>query len=112
MDLYDIYSLVVILRDSFHKSIDYLTCRRIIEENHNEIILNLIEEKGHKNVWRYVASISPNQVNMYPFLLYLYVCRYDCENENSSLGFFAHYVVEKTDYFKGGVYTYLLEFYY
>lgn len=37
------------------------------------------------------------------FIIFIISYRYDNEDNNSSLGFFAHYVVQKTPYFKGGV---------
>lgn len=94
----------LLVRNSFQQKIANLTCRRIIEENHPDVILSLLEERPHDGIIRYVASVSPTQVNMYIIVLSLcYLYRYDNENRNSALGFFAHYVVEQTPYFKGGV---------
>lgn len=92
-------------RSTFQRRLEYLTCRRIIEENHENEIIGLIEEKGHNGICRYVASISPLQVNMYAFGVF-FMCRYDCMDTKSGFGFFAHYVVEKTEYFKGGVFLF------
>lgn len=68
------------------------------------MILSLLEERPHDGIIRYMAAVSSTQVNMYMIMFFLcYLYRYDNENRNSGLGFFAHYVVEKTPYFKGGV---------
>lgn len=91
-------------RSALQQNIENLTCRRIIEENHSDCIICLLEERGHGGICRYAASISPSQVNMYLSELIAVIRRYDTENKNSTLGFFSHYVVEKTQYFKGGVY--------
>ena len=99
--LNDRYSLTS--RNSFATNLSYLTCRRIIEENHGFSIISLLEEKCHDGICRYVAAISKQQVNMYYSSHSLISYRYDNEDNNSSLGFFAHYVVQKTPYFKGGV---------
>ena len=77
--------------DSFLSNLEQLSCRRIIEENHSSSIIALLEEKNHDGICRYVATISKEQVNIY-----------DNEDKNSNLGFFAHYAVQQTPYFKGG----------
>ena len=42
---------------------------------------------------------------MYYFtILLLILNRYDNKNEKASLGFYSHYVIHETEYFKGGVY--------
>ena len=84
-------------------NLDNLACRRIIEENHSDNIIQLLDENRHPGDYRYVATISPSQVNMCVFLIYL-TYRYDNEDVNTGFGFFAHYEVEKTEYFKGGVF--------
>ena len=51
-------------RNKFVENLENLTCRRIIEENHNDSILQLVEEPLHRGTFRYLATISPSQVNM------------------------------------------------
>ena len=45
-------------------NLDNLACRRIIEENHSDNIIQLLDENRHPGDYRYVATISPSQVNM------------------------------------------------
>ena len=45
-------------------NLDNLACRRIIEENHSDNIIQLLDENRHPEDYRYVATISPSQVNM------------------------------------------------
>lgn len=62
---------ILTIRNSFSTNLSYLTCRRIIEENHGYSIISLLEEKYHDGICRYVAAISKQQVNM--FFLYFYI---------------------------------------
>ena len=73
--------------------------------------MNVLEENGHCGVYRYAAAISSTQVNMYYFtILLLILNRYDNKNEKASLGFYSHYVIHETEYFKGGVYFFMFSF--
>lgn len=61
-------------RETFIQNLEILTCRRIIEENHNDEILQLVEKPTYCNSRRYLATISPTQVNM---CLLLFGCELD-----------------------------------
>ncbi|KAK8791336.1 hypothetical protein WA171_002283 [Blastocystis sp. BT1] len=82
------------MTETFIQNLEILTCRRIIEENHNDEILQLVEKPTYCNSRRYLATISPTQVNIY-----------DNEDSSMGIGFFAHYSIEETPYFKGGTCT-------
>ena len=61
-------------RETFIQNLEILTCRRIIEENHNDEILQLVEKPTYCNSRRYLATSSPTQVNM---CLLLFGCELD-----------------------------------
>ena len=63
---YEIYMLFskLIHRFSLPMNLDNLACRQIIEENHSDNIIQLLDENRHPSDYRYVATISPSQVNM------------------------------------------------
>lgn len=83
-------------------NLDNLTCRRIMEENHNDKIVQILEDNRLTNDARYIATISPKQVNMLVLFAFL-ICRYDTADRYKQFSFFAHYEVEETEFFKGGV---------